>query len=300
MRAIGAFVAGAALAFGAPLAANDGAETRAMPEGSESPPASADQLDWLVGDWAGPGVRGHRATETWTAPYGGTMVGTFVQTNEDGSIRFTEHMYIRPVGDSLEIAIKHFNPDLTGWEEKNEAERYQLVAIEECAAFFDTFTIRCDDKADPAKGIVIAVAVGEDDGGKTRELVFRYGPATLKASSVDDCAGTIRQTNACLTQHARQAEQRRMHYLTRALGRFSDNDAMMNHLREADELFLDYVTVECDRGMWGKSGGDADYGPMMKRCQIALYDRRTHDIWRNWLTFDDGTPPLLPEPAPMR
>ncbi|MEL6738150.1 MAG: DUF6265 family protein, partial [Pseudomonadota bacterium] len=70
--------------------------------------------------------------------------------------------------------IKHFNPDLTGWEEKKEAERYALVAIEECAAFFDTFTIRCMDKADPPKGIVIAVAVGEDDGGNVRELVFNY------------------------------------------------------------------------------------------------------------------------------
>ena len=178
MRAIGALVAGTALVFGAPLAAKDGAETRketrAMPEGGESPPANVDALDWLVGEWSGPGVRGNLATETWTAPYGGTMVGTFVQTNEDGSIRFTELMYIRPVGESLEIAIKHFNPDLTGWEEKNEAERYALVAIEGCAAFFDTFTIRCMDKADPPKGIVIAVAVGEDDAGNVRELVFNY------------------------------------------------------------------------------------------------------------------------------
>ena len=177
MRAIRASLMGLGVAFAASVAAQPTQETRSLAAGGESPPATVHQLDWLAGDWAGPGVRGWRATESWTAPYGDTMVGTFVQTNEDGSIRFTEHMFIRPVGDSLALALKHFNPDLTGWEEKNEAERYPLVAIEPCAAYFDTFTIRCQNRAAPEEGIVIAVAVGEDDQGKVQELVFRYGPA---------------------------------------------------------------------------------------------------------------------------
>lgn len=177
MRAIWASAIGFALVLTAPTAAQSTQETRSLPDGAESPPATTQQLDWLVGDWAGPGVRGLLAMESWTAPVGGTMVGTFIQTNEEGAIRFTEHMFIRPVGESLEIAIKHFNPDLTSWEEKNEAERYQLVAMEPCAAYFDTFTIRCQDKANPAAGIVIAVAVGEDDAGNVRELVFRYSGA---------------------------------------------------------------------------------------------------------------------------
>jgi hypothetical protein len=180
-RMFGGVLAAALLASGA--VAQDGLETRKVAEGVESPKASADQLAWLVGSWEGRGVRGAPAMESWTAPVGGTMVGTFIQQNSDGSVMFTELMYIRPVeiagGESLEIAIKHFNPDLTGWEEKDEVERFRLVGLEECAAYFQGLTIRCADKAAPGKGIVVAVRADKDEAGNVKELVFRYGPATL-------------------------------------------------------------------------------------------------------------------------
>jgi len=186
MRAIGAFVAGAALSFGAPLSAQEDPETRVMPEGAESPPANADQLDWMVGNWTGSGVRGAPAMESWTAPVGGTMVGTFIQQTSDGSIMFTEHMYIRPVGESLEIAIKHFNPDLTGWEEKDKAERFRLVGIKECAAYFQELTIRCADKDAPGEGIVIAVRAGEGTSGTPKELIFRYSATQCLCATSGD------------------------------------------------------------------------------------------------------------------
>ena len=31
-------------------------------------------------------------------------------------------------------------------------------------------------------------------------------------------------------------------------------------------------------------------------CKIALTQARTHWLWRNWLTYMDSTPPILPEP----
>ncbi|MEO0590814.1 MAG: DUF6265 family protein [Pseudomonadota bacterium] len=173
-RVIGTALAAVFLASSA--AAQGGLETHAVAEDVESPKASADQLAWLVGSWQGRGVRGAPAMESWTAPVGGAMVGTFIQQNSDGSILFTELMYIRPVGESLEIAIKHFNPDLTGWEEKGEVERFRLVAIEQCAAYFQTLTIRCANKNAPDEGIVVAVRAGTDDAGKIKELVFRYSP----------------------------------------------------------------------------------------------------------------------------
>ena len=183
MRAIGTSLAGLALALSAPLNAQEALETRKVADDVESPAATADQLDWLVGAWAGPGVRGETAMESWTAPVAGTMVGTFIQTNAEGAIWFTELMYIRPVGDSLEIAIKHFNPDLTGWEEKDKAERFRLVAIEECAAYFQTLTIRCANKDAPGEGIVVAVRAGTDKAGNVQELVFRYVPANKKGGA---------------------------------------------------------------------------------------------------------------------
>lgn len=176
MRAIGASIASLAAICAPPGFAQPTLETRVVEEAVESPPASATALDWLVGSWAGPGVGGALALETWTAPVGGTMVGTFIQQDADGAIAFTELMYIRPVGESLELALKHFGPDLTGWEEKDEVQRFRLIALEPCAAYFQALTIRCSEPGAPDRGLVVAVRTGQNSAGAVRELVFRYRP----------------------------------------------------------------------------------------------------------------------------
>ena len=155
-----------ALMAATPLAAQ---ETRVGDDGFESPTASLDQMDWLVGQWAGPGIGGAPSMESWLPPLGGTMVGTFVQQDEAGAIMFTEHMYIVPQDGSLALKLKHFNADLTGWEEKDEMLTFRLVAIEPCAAYFNALTLRCADAEKPGEGIVAAVRM--KSGG---ELLFEF------------------------------------------------------------------------------------------------------------------------------
>jgi hypothetical protein len=152
-------------------------ETRLGNQGAEAPRARLDQVEWLVGRWRGEGIGGAPALENWDPPQGRTMLGTFVQLDEEGEIRFTELMYLREVEGSLELALKHFNPDLTSWEEKEEVERFALVAIEPCAAFFEGLTVRCADPDMPGEGLVVAVRAGVADDGAARELVFRYARA---------------------------------------------------------------------------------------------------------------------------
>ena len=96
----------AAISFSAPLASEaPQMETRIGEEGFTSPPATLDQLDWLIGQWMGEGIQGAPAMESWLPPTGGTMVGTFVQTTgadpEDQAIMFTEHMYLMEEGGSV-------------------------------------------------------------------------------------------------------------------------------------------------------------------------------------------------------
>lgn len=146
-------------------------ETRLGEEGFTSPPASLTQLAWLVGQWQGQGIGGAPAMESWLAPMGGTMVGTFVQETDAGAVMFTEHMYIVADGGSLTLKLKHFNADLTSWEEKGDMLTFRLVAIEECAAYFHALTLRCADPERPGEGLVAAVRMQE--GG---ELVFEFTP----------------------------------------------------------------------------------------------------------------------------
>lgn len=152
-----------------------GQETRVIPEGHASPVASLDRLGWLVGQWTGEGIGGAPAHESWLPPSGDTMVGTFVQEDGKGGIRFTEHLYLQEDGETLVLRLKHFNADLTGWEEKDDMLTFRLVALEECAAYFGGLTLRCADSYAPGEGLVAAVRM-KSDKPEPQELVFRFAP----------------------------------------------------------------------------------------------------------------------------
>lgn len=144
-------------------------ETRVGEAGFVSPPASMGDAAWLVGQWSGEGIGGAEAHESWFAPSGDTMVGTFVQETPGGGIMFTEHMYLMEHEGSLVVRLKHFNPDLTGWEEKDGMVTFHLRAAEPCALYFNALTYRCDGDG----GMVVAVRM-KSDKPAPEELVFRF------------------------------------------------------------------------------------------------------------------------------
>lgn len=165
-RAIVSLLCGAA--FAGPLAAQ---ETRVGEPGFVSPPATVAAAEWLVGQWSGAGIGGAEAHESWLTPSGDTMVGSFVQETPEGGILFTEHMYLMEHDGSLVVRLKHFNPDLTGWEEKDGMVTFRLLAAEPCALYFNALTYRCDADG----GMVVAVRM-KSDKPEPEELVFRFKP----------------------------------------------------------------------------------------------------------------------------
>lgn len=144
-------------------------ETRVAPEGHTPPPASLEQMDWLIGQWVGTGIGGAPAMESWLPPSGDTMVGTFVQETGEGGIRFSEILYLMEEEGTLVLRLKHFNADLTGWEEKDGMLTFRLIAVEECAAYFNALTLRCADPDKPGEGLVAAVRMREGN-----ELLFKF------------------------------------------------------------------------------------------------------------------------------
>ena len=67
------------------------------------------------------------------------------------------------------VKLKHFNPDLTGWEEKDGMVTFRLLAAEPCALYFNALTYRCDADG----GMVVAVRM-KSDKPEPQELVFRF------------------------------------------------------------------------------------------------------------------------------
>jgi len=155
-----------ALAAAPSLAAQ---ETRIAPPDHVPPPATIAQAEWLIGDWVGTGIGGAGASEVWLPATGPTMVGLFVQEKPDGTILFTEHMYLSEDAGSLVVKLKHFNADLTAWEDKDGMVRFRLLSIGPCAAYFASLTYRCDGP----DGLLVAVRM-KSEGDQVNELVFRF------------------------------------------------------------------------------------------------------------------------------
>ncbi|MDA0820058.1 MAG: DUF6265 family protein [Proteobacteria bacterium] len=272
-------------------------ETRIGEKGFVSPPATIGQLDWLVGQWAGEGIQGAPAMESWLPAIGGTMVGTFVQETPEGTIMLSEHMYIVPREGSLALKLRHFIADLTGGKEKDEMLTFRLVAIEDCAAYFNALTLRCANPDNPGAGLVSAVRM--QSGG---ELSFRFdriaGPGELSIERCSQAVSTVK-INECFAATLRRADGQRAKYLAAAIGRVTDEPALAAKIKASDATFVAYRESECDAVYENWKGGTIR-GMMALSCKIAMTERRTQIIWQNWLTYMDGAAPILPEPRLTR
>ncbi len=125
--------------FAAAAQAEDKVEIKSLAEDGVSPPASIEALSWMVGYWEGEGLGGNVA-ELVAPPAGGQMMASFYHVKEDGELNFYEFYTFAEIDGSLVLRIKHFSPDLVGWEEKDKFVEFPLVTTEENAVYFDGLT----------------------------------------------------------------------------------------------------------------------------------------------------------------
>ena len=93
------------------------------------PAATLKDVAWLEGKWTGPGLGG-QAEDLWSSPAAGAMPGIF-RLVKDGKVVFYELMTMVEVEGSLELRLKHFHPDLKGWEEKDRVLSFPLTKREQ-------------------------------------------------------------------------------------------------------------------------------------------------------------------------
>lgn len=111
-----------------------------LEEGATRPAATIADMAWLAGTWEGEGLGG-TFDEVWTSPAGGAMAG-FFRLVRDGKPVFYELLTVLEHEGSLEMRLKHANPDMTGWEEKNAFVTFKLVKLDETGAYFSGFTLK--------------------------------------------------------------------------------------------------------------------------------------------------------------
>lgn len=119
-----------------------------LADDGERPAATLEDAAFLVGNWTGTAF-GERMEETWSAPTGGSMVGTFKLFSGDEPAMY-EIMLLTVEDGTLSLKVKHFNADFTAWEDKPDYVNFKLVKFAEDELHFGglSFYKRGDDRLD--------------------------------------------------------------------------------------------------------------------------------------------------------
>lgn len=112
----------------------------------DRPAATIDDAAWLVGSWTGTAFGG-RFEEVWNPPSAGTMIGLFKLYGDEG-VSFYEILLLSVEDGSLSLKVKHFNPDFSAWEDKEDYVNFRLVKKEDDALHFGGLSFyRRDDSS---------------------------------------------------------------------------------------------------------------------------------------------------------
>lgn len=140
----------------------------AGPAWAQEARATLADFTWLAGHWTGPAMGG-TSEEVWTGPDGGSMQGMY-RLVKDGKVVFYELLTLTEKNGSVVLRLKHFNPDLTGWEEKADVLEFPLQKITPTEAHFDGMIFRHPEK----DAFTVLLKIGDRKTGAVREELFTY------------------------------------------------------------------------------------------------------------------------------
>jgi hypothetical protein len=141
--------------------------TMSIEEGKISPNATISEIEWMTGHWKGEAFGGS-TEEMWSPPTAASMLFVFRLIVEN-EIVFYEIGHIRELESSLVFELKHFGPDLKGWEAKDEVQTFKFIKAEENRMYFEGFTFeRISDQEINIYGLI------ENEEGSAEEVKFNY------------------------------------------------------------------------------------------------------------------------------
>ncbi len=143
---------------------------------ADAKPAQAElsELKFLVGRWVGTGLGGE-CEEVFLPVWNDTMTGSF-RYARDGKLVFSEYFSFHKSDEGVVLRLKHFHPDLVGWEEKDGMVKFPLIKVEEKAAYFGGLTYRLVNPDE----LHIWVAMRDRTTGDLRDEAFVLKRAPLE------------------------------------------------------------------------------------------------------------------------
>lgn len=133
-------------------------------------------------------------------------------------------------------------------------------------------------------------------------VALALAASPVPPASADLCANAVTtiEMNACLSSQAEAVEADLNRYYRAATARLhaekgvAESQALPG-LIKAQRAWLAYREAECGAVYDYWSGGTIR-GAMAQTCRMNVTRLRIFSIWRDWLTYADSTPPILPRP----
>lgn len=129
-------------------------------------------------------------------------------------------------------------------------------------------------------------------------LVFATFSLSVSASEAAiDCdkAITTMDTNQCAAMDLRVADDEMHKYLKTSYQHNDYDSELIEAIKLAQKDWEAYMKSHCD-SVYTQWRDGTIRGVMAISCKTKLTKQRTHEIWENFLTYMDSTPPVLPEP----
>ncbi|EGR3406700.1 lysozyme inhibitor LprI family protein [Vibrio antiquarius] len=114
------------------------------------------------------------------------------------------------------------------------------------------------------------------------------------AIDCDNALNTL-QINQCASIELESAKTELLNYLEASFKHNSNDPELVKAIKVAQNDWQAYMSAHCD-SVYTQWREGTIRGVMAISCETKLTKQRTHEIWANFLTYMDSTPPVLPEP----
>jgi hypothetical protein len=138
----------------------------------------------MTGNWRGT-IGEDSIDESWSSPAGNTLMGMFRWLSGD-QVSLYEFMLIEALEDTLRLKIKHFNPDFTGWEAKDQSTTFALISLAEHEVVFEKHDQRRLTYRRSGDALTCTMLVYKPDGTlETHPFLYRLPAKSMGGASND-------------------------------------------------------------------------------------------------------------------
>jgi uncharacterized protein YecT (DUF1311 family) len=124
--------------------------------------------------------------------------------------------------------------------------------------------------------------------------VFLFSSYAFETDICDDPRNTY-EINRCLSLKIENAEKVLNKYFVESKNRYTGYPEVLAAISNSQKEWIQYRDAHCD-SIYEIYKEGTIRGIMGGSCMLEVTYTRTHELWQNYLTYPDSTPPILPEP----